>query len=131
MSYLGASGHIMSGSGLHELLETVYASNAVSHILSGKAIARAVRGHFLVSAALHVLLISKVFGTELPKKFEDAEAPNNELIKIADELDTNPVEVEQTLPDIIKEAKKLYDDLVSEKYHTGRYREFTYTGTDW
>ena len=67
----------------------------------------------------------------MPKKFEDAEGPNKESIKIADELDTNSVEVEQTLPDIIKEAKKLYNDLVSEKYHTGSYKEFTYTGTDW
>ncbi len=62
MSYLGAIGQIMSGAGLHELLETLYASSAVSHILSGKAISRAVRGHFLVVAALHILLIAKVFG---------------------------------------------------------------------
>lgn len=46
MSFLGAIGHIMSGSGLQELLECVYASNAVVHMLSGKAVSRAVRGHF-------------------------------------------------------------------------------------
>lgn len=61
MRYLEATGNIMSGSGLAELLEVVYASNAVSHVLSSKAVARAVRGHLLDSGTLHVLLISRVF----------------------------------------------------------------------
>ena len=42
MSFLGTIGHLMAGSGLRELLELIYASNAVDHILTGKAIARAV-----------------------------------------------------------------------------------------
>jgi len=41
MNFAGCIGHLIDGSGLPE---TVYASNAVSHMLSGKAIARAVRG---------------------------------------------------------------------------------------
>ena len=44
MSYLGCIGHLMSGSGLRNVLELVYADNAVGHMLSGKAVARAVRG---------------------------------------------------------------------------------------
>ncbi|KAK3104785.1 hypothetical protein FSP39_010049 [Pinctada imbricata] len=52
MSYLGCIGHIMSGSGIKEVMELIYASNAVSHILTGKAVARAVRGHMLVDTAL-------------------------------------------------------------------------------
>jgi len=39
MSFLGCIGHLMNGSGLRELMEVIYAPNAVSHILSGAAIA--------------------------------------------------------------------------------------------
>lgn len=41
----------MAGSGIENVLELVYAKNVVPHILSGKAVARAIRGHFLVDAA--------------------------------------------------------------------------------
>ena len=53
MSFLCAIGHLMSGSGIQELLEVVYSSNTVAHMLSGKAVARAVRGHLLVDSALN------------------------------------------------------------------------------
>ena len=36
MSFLGAIGHSMGGSGLKEVFVCVYASNTVTHILSGK-----------------------------------------------------------------------------------------------
>ncbi len=32
MSFLGCIGHIISGSGLEQVLESIYASNAVAHI---------------------------------------------------------------------------------------------------
>ena len=57
MSFLGCIGHLMSGSGLQEVVETVYAPNAVTHMMSGKAIQRAIRGHMLVDNALTVLLL--------------------------------------------------------------------------
>ncbi len=66
MSFLGSIGQLMAGSGLHDTLETIYAEQAVTHILSGKAINRAVRGHILVDAALHSLLIEKAFHFPLP-----------------------------------------------------------------
>ena len=84
MSYRGAMGYPMSGYGRHELLETVYASNTVSNILSGKG----VRGHVVVGAALHMLLISNIFGTELPKTSQDVCALNDDSFTAADELDT-------------------------------------------
>ena len=66
MSFLGSIGHIMAGSFLQELLELGYAQNAVGHILSGKAISRAIRGHFLVDSALNALLTAEEFGVRLP-----------------------------------------------------------------
>ena len=47
----------MAGAGLQELLEVVNASNTVGHILSGKAIARTLRGYSLVDAALNTILV--------------------------------------------------------------------------
>lgn len=54
MSFVGGIGHLMEGSGITELLETVYAPNAVTHMTSGKAIARAVRAHFFYRYSSHV-----------------------------------------------------------------------------
>lgn len=62
MSFLGSIGHLMADSGLQELLELIYAKNAVVHMLSGKAVARAIRGHFLVDSALIAMLFCKSFG---------------------------------------------------------------------
>ena len=58
MSFIGCIGHIMRNSGLREMMETVNAPNAVSHILSGKAVARAIRAHDLIDIALHCVLAS-------------------------------------------------------------------------
>ena len=51
MSFLRCIGHIMAGSRLQDVLELVYAKNAVVHMLSGKAIVQAIRGNFLVDSA--------------------------------------------------------------------------------
>ena len=49
MSFIGSIGHLMKGSGISEVLGTIYGSNAVEHMISGKAVSRALRGHFLAS----------------------------------------------------------------------------------
>ena len=59
MSFAGSIGSLMKGSGLMEALQNVYAENTVEHILSGKAIARALRGHFLIESALTTKLLRK------------------------------------------------------------------------
>ena len=73
MSFLGCIGHIMAGSGLQELLECIYASNTVGHMLSGKAVSRAIRGHLLVSGALNAILMSQIYGIPIPGKPGDQE----------------------------------------------------------
>ena len=57
MSFLGSIGNLMAGSGFAEVLEECYGPNTVLHMMSGKAIARALRGYFLVDSALRVLLV--------------------------------------------------------------------------
>lgn len=58
-SFLGCIGHLMEGAVLQELLSLVYAENTVTHLLSGKAISRAVRGHLLIDSALNALVHDK------------------------------------------------------------------------
>ena len=48
MSFLGSIGHLMKGSGFEEILGVLYGKNTVEHIMSGKAYARALRGHVLL-----------------------------------------------------------------------------------
>ena len=55
LSFLGCIGHIMIGTGLRELTEVMFAGNAVCHILSGRAVSRAIRGHLLIDAVLNTL----------------------------------------------------------------------------
>ena len=59
MSYLGSIGQIMSGSGLAELWEKVYAKGSVVHMLTGHAYSRAVRAHILSLLALICVLVEK------------------------------------------------------------------------
>lgn len=73
MSFLGSIGTLMKGSGLNECLQTIYGENAVTHIESGKAISRALRGHFLVQSALYGLLLDEFFCDEREEKQDDTE----------------------------------------------------------
>ena len=68
MSFLGSIGMVMNGSGLSEALGTVYGTNAVKHMMTGKAISRSLRGHFLVASALTAKLISKY----IPQAYADS-----------------------------------------------------------
>ena len=48
MSFAASIGSLMDGSGLSEGMEAIFGGNAVKHIMSGKVISRALRGHILV-----------------------------------------------------------------------------------
>ena len=56
MSYLGAIGKVMKGSGIEELFNEVYAENTVQQIISGKSISRALRAHLPAESALISIL---------------------------------------------------------------------------
>lgn len=64
MNFLGSIGVFMSGSGVEEVIKQVYAENSVQHIMSGKAISRALRAHFLVESALVNKLMDPFIYTE-------------------------------------------------------------------
>ena len=52
MNLLGAIGTFTDGSGLKEILDTLYGANAIVHMMSEKAVQRAFRGHLLVDQCL-------------------------------------------------------------------------------
>ena len=67
MSFLGSVGKLMSGSGLSELLETCYGANTVIQMMSGRTVARALRGHMLFESALVTQLLKAI----IPKSNKD------------------------------------------------------------
>ena len=65
MSFLGSIGSLMAGSGLSDAMKCCYGENTVKHILSGKAVARAVRAHCLVESALTIMLLKSIVSTDV------------------------------------------------------------------
>ena len=59
----------MDGSGLKDILETIHGENTVVHMMNGKAVQRAFRGHLLVSECLTQQIIAKI--TEDEPGFEN------------------------------------------------------------
>ena len=82
-SFIGSICYLMSGSGLHELLETIYANNAVTHMLTGKTVQRAFRGLILVDSALSAMLVSDEFNVKAP-----CIAPAQDITEMEDESST-------------------------------------------
>ena len=47
-----------------EIMETVYGENAIVHMMSGKAVQRAFRGHLLVDQCLTRQIVAKILEDE-------------------------------------------------------------------
>ena len=63
MNFLGAISHLMNGSEIRNLLEVIYGEKAVTHILTGKAVDRAVRSYMLLDNCLNNIIIDKTLMT--------------------------------------------------------------------
>ena len=97
----------MAGSGLKELLEVIYASNAVDNMLTGKAILRAVRGHILVDAALNAMFIAMAYDSPLPGT-DALERPHDGTQGVTSDPPANTAVNNGNL----KEAASLFDNLM-------------------
>ena len=106
MSFLGSISHLMHGSGLEEIMGLMFGSNTIEHVLSGKAYARAVRGHFIVHSAPVELLMNHLRN---PLSEEDSLSPVAASSEIVFSLAGS-----QTTDDI-STLNKLYDDLLVDK----------------
>lgn len=60
LSFMGCIGTIMGGSGLKELLTTIYAGQSVDKIMNGHAYSRAVRAHILTNLTLASIVFDEV-----------------------------------------------------------------------
>ena len=125
----------MESSGLEELLGTVYAPNTVSHMLSGKAAARAIRGHFLIDDALNEILVKDVILRSEQKEKEEASdvsLTNDSMSKLVEsnketddfeveERETEKNEISAITTEIEKQTKQLSTDKrLSESKHIGK-----------
>ena len=109
MSFLGYMGHVMASSVLQELLELVYAPNAVVHMLNGKAIGRAVRAHFIVDAYVNGMMLTDVLDAPMPSQPDKSHS--NDKAEVAtvprDYLYDEVIDI----PDL-DEARVVYEKLV-------------------
>ena len=79
MSFLGSIGSLMAGSGLKEVMSQVYAEGSIDHMLSGKAVARAVRAHLLVDSALNTIATAQMLGIPVPRIFSEDSSSDDRL----------------------------------------------------
>ena len=103
----------MAGTGLQELLETIFASNTVTHILSGKAVARAVRDHLLLDTALNTVLMAKTFSLQLNGTSATDDHDDDNTSEDIDPLsDSVLIDEEIPLSTEIQELGRLVDELL-------------------
>ena len=129
MSFLGRIGTMMKGSGLAELLETAFGERTFHQMFVGKTVLQALRGHFLVEAALMTKLLRHLFPTDYSYFQEVDKLLTGEEQENEDDLHDIEFNEDDDLPDafrndltdeiVIEEAdilkiKKLYKSLISE-----------------
>ena len=112
MSFLGSIGSLMSGSGLEEVLEQLYATNVIVHIISGKAFARAVRGHLIVHAALQKMIMEELM--------EKGSVHLSDLKKLASINSNNEVEDVSIIVEKVENAIKNWKKEMTE-FRTANY----------
>ena len=113
MSFYGSIGHLMAGSGLQSILELIYAEHTVPHMLSGKAFARATRGHLIIMGVLSALLLMKTNNIEL-----EAEVENDDfLVTFQRFMQNDPFSstLSKLFNDVFEE-KTSYDDVLLQEY---------------
>ncbi len=96
----------------------MYASNAVTHMLSGKAVQRALPGLFLVDSALNTMLVSKEFNVKplcLRNKAEHKHANELSELQITSKPENPTPFISESLPTELDEISKLVEDLLSDK----------------
>ena len=97
----------------------IYAPNAVKHILTGKAIARAVRAHLLVDAAVNTLIVSKALKVPIPgvqDKSDDPSSVENESHDHEADVSPNAQPSEDGRQNCyLQEARSLFDELMNKR----------------
>ena len=106
MNLLGAIGTLMDGTGLKDILGVVYGENSVTHMMTGKSVQRAFRGHLLVDKCLNRMMVTEMAGDspEFAAMVEESEGMYTALSNGEMMLET--VFTSETLSQINKELEK-------------------------
>ena len=60
MSFMGAVGTIMAGSGLKEVWSIIYAAESTNQMMTGHSYSRALRAHYITQLALTKILLETI-----------------------------------------------------------------------
>ena len=106
MNLLGAIGTLMDGTGLKDILGVVYGENSVAHMMTGKSVQRAFRGHLLADKCLNCMLVSEMIDDShgFATMVEQSEAMYTSLVK--GEMPLETVFISETLIGINEELEK-------------------------
>ena len=99
MNLLGAIGMLMDGSGLTDIVETIYGENAVVHMMSGKAVQRSFHGHLLTSQCLTNLIVGKIIENE--PEFADY---IEEIQRLYTQIDTGEISLDTVINSVVLET---------------------------
>lgn len=105
MPYKPSSMHCIQihTSRLNTILEEVYGENAVLHMMSGKSLQRAFRGHLLINKCLNDMIISEVL-EELSLVVEEAEQAYTSMVN--GEITLEAIAKSKTLSSIADAVEK-------------------------
>ncbi len=90
----------------------IYAPNTVVHILSGKAIARVVRGHFIVDSALNALMLADVPNVPLPQWTNGPDGLMSEREELTEDSWDLPGELTKEWHEDLDKAAALFKNLM-------------------
>ena len=124
MRFIGSIGPLMKSSGLEDAIEQIYAKNTVPHIISGKAISRAIRAHFLVESALVSKLMTPLVGPGVDKvSVEELKADLDLIMTGFDEKQSRvPIDLEKypSIAELLNRFEESKDDL-SQTSRTAKF----------
>uniref|UniRef100_A0A1B0CSS6 Uncharacterized protein n=1 Tax=Lutzomyia longipalpis TaxID=7200 RepID=A0A1B0CSS6_LUTLO len=100
MSFIGAVGYVMTGSGIEDMWAQVYASNTIPHMITGHAYSRSLRAHFLGQMALAKLIFKEsaleinslqnatedIYTRMMDEKLSAEDATNDECIQLLHDI---------------------------------------------
>ena len=87
MNFLECIGATMNNFGLSDIIKTIYGSNTNEHMISGKAISRAIHGHMIVDSFLDGMLLSITF------KMPFLEETETKAVELSNKMNLNDLQV--------------------------------------
>ena len=110
----------MAGTGLQEVLDVI----TVTHILSGQAVARAIRGHLLLDSVFHTLLLCNEFETKLSLSSDNVPMELDAVADLYDDLVSRKTTMQEVESSVELQALQMKLDMFTEtlesKYLTAK-----------